>query len=180
MNTYKKCILVCGLFFMMTRISGQDFSHVFVQGYPDFSYGFGGGATLEFGYPLNKSDYLVLEPGVEFFGNKGEWVYLFPILTGYRYMLNRKPYGLYLQAVAGYTFGSTAIKETKSSGDTVNAKAYGVTAGLGVGYAFRTFLFGDNVELRYTREFIAGDPQISMLAIRLLNYTIPLKRRIVH
>jgi hypothetical protein len=177
MKGLKKCILICGLFFSMTKMSGQDLGHVFVQGHPDFSYGFGGGAALELGYPVKRSDYLVFEPGVEFFGNKGQWIYIFPILTGYRYLLNRKEYGIYFQPMLGYTIGSTAIKETKTTGDTVNAKANGFTAGLGIGYIFKTFLRGDGIELRYTRDFITNDPQISILSIRLLVYTIPLKRR---
>jgi len=178
MRILKQCVLICGLFFLTTKISAQDLGYLYVQGHPELSPSFGGSAYLEIGYPLSKSDYLIFEPTLESFRNHGQSVTIVPLLFGYRYLLSRKQYGFYFQPVSGYSFGSTKINETKSPGDTVHAKAKGFTAGLGFGYAFReNWWTGLAVELRYMRDFVAGDPQLSMLSLRLVLGTTALRKR---
>jgi Outer membrane protein beta-barrel domain len=181
MRTLKPCLFICVLFFLMTKISAQNVGYLYVQGHHELSPSFGGGAFLELGYPLNKSDYLIFEPNIEYYSNQAQDIIIVPILAGYRYLFSRKEYGLYVQPVTGYSFGSTKINETKSNGDSVHAKASGFTAGLGIGYAFNAAWWpGLAVELRYMREFITDDPQLSVLSFRLVLSTISLRKRRPH
>jgi hypothetical protein len=97
---------------------------------------------------------------------------------------NSKGHGLYIQPLAGYTFGHTAIPSISSSGqpatnaqgDTFNRKGKGVTAGLALGYNFSKKNSDYSIELRYERVFVTGDLPIAMLAIRYV-YTVTLGRR---
>jgi hypothetical protein len=186
MKNKKIILLFCSLFSLAFANAQVDFAHLVSKGSAGFGWGFGGGAFLEWGLPLAHGDKIIVEPSNYFFGNKGHWVFIFPILTGYRHILSSKGYGLYVQGVTGYTIGSTAIVKTYSSGepvtnargDTLMQKGHGFTAGLGIGYLFssRGFWNDYSLELRYENVFNGGYPKIAMLSLRYV-YTMSFRRR---
>ena len=185
MRKNKSCLLLFSVLFSLASANAQaDFAHLIAKGSTGFPRSYGGGAFLEFGLPVNGGDKPIIEPGTYFFGNRGRWVFIFPLLTGYRHTLNGKGYGLYVQPVLGYTAGSTAIPTTTASGqpvtdrqgDTLRQKGNGLTAGLGLGYLFKRLFNDYSCELRYEHIFAAGYPKIAMLSFRFV-YTFSLKNK---
>jgi hypothetical protein len=181
MSAKRKILLLFSTFFLFSIANAQfDFSYISVKGFS----GFGGGSFLDLGILIRNGDIIMAEPNCQFFG-KGD-VFIFPVLAGYRHYLSGKGHGLYMEPLAGYTFGSTSITQTNASGtpvtdgrgDTLSQKGNGFTAGIGVGYSFQKFpAYG--IEFKYEHIFLPGHPQINILSFGL-SYMILLKRRPGH
>jgi hypothetical protein len=160
-----------------------EVSHLFLKGYASMSTG----AYLDIAIAApGRGNWWMIEPSMEYYTNyDGYFAFVFPTLTGIRHVLNGKCQGFYVEPLAGYTFGSTTIPrtnaagkpDTNASGDTLDQKGSGVTAGFGFGYLFpHSGCY--NIELRYEHTFHEGHPQIDILALRFA-YTLifPRSRR---
>src|ERR1700743_515935 len=171
-----KVILLISSLLPLTFANAQVIvEHLYVKGgSPGFPYAFGSGTFLEIAARAGDHDKIIFEPGMDYFANRSQWVLIFPILAAYRHYLSSKDYGLYLQPVAGYTGGTTAITKkdgsgspvTDTHGDTLQQKGNGITAGLGLGYTFKGIMNDYSIELRYEHIFVPADPQITMISLR--------------
>jgi hypothetical protein len=156
-------------------VASQSFAQ-FEVGYvklKDYSaVGFGG--FLNFAIPVGQSDYATVEGALQYFSNKyTEELYLFPVITGYRYTLNRSGYGFYAEPNVGYTFGGSTIMVYSEQGsplsdgdDWLYRKPAGLTAGIGFGYLFDPGgKIQLNLALRYQRGF--GTDGTNVLSFRV-------------
>lgn len=159
----------------------------------DYS-GLGLGGFLGFSIPINDNSAVTAEGGIYYSGNgDGNHAGIFPVLVGYRMMLNGlnsgndygydddNSSGFYLQPMAGYSFGGTDVARTDSSGqevldnngNTVDEKAAGITTGLVFGYIFPG-KYSINIGLRYEHIFVfSPDPAMNIITLRLSHSLFP-------
>ena len=139
------------------------------------AFGFGG--HLNFKFPINEAASLTTEAGLYYFKKEETHVATAPVLLGYQYTINGSGTGLFVEPLAGYTFGGTDITKVDEEGreiylvnngvaETVNQSVKGITAGLATGYIFdgRTPI---TLGVRYERVFVSGDPAVNLVGLRI-------------
>ena len=128
----------------------------------------GFGAFLNFAFPVSEADYVIVEGGVQYFKNSyDEELGLIPVLLGYRYTLDRTGSGLYVEPVAGYTFGSSTIGKYDENGGWEGGyeSVAGPSAGLGVGYLLTVGRVPFALALRFEHNF--GDYGTNVFGFRI-------------
>src|SRR5688572_8125902 len=71
------------------------------------AFGFGG--HLNFKFPVTESGSLTTEVGLYYFKKDESHVAVAPVLLGYQHTINGTGTGLFIEPLAGYTFGGTDI-----------------------------------------------------------------------
>lgn len=129
--------------------------------------GFGG--FLSFSFPIQEADYITVEGAAQYLKNNStsEEMYMVPMLTGYRYTIDRSGMGLFIEPCAGYIIGSTDASYYDESGNQTEEVGdfQGLAAGAGVGYLFDLGNISFNVSIRYLHGF--GKYQTNTLGLRL-------------
>jgi hypothetical protein len=170
---FRTIIIVIACFFLRAKTEAQvEVAHLFSKGYSATGFG----TFLHVGVPLPSQDEISAELGLYYFGRTGNHMIYVPVLVGYRHFFNTGGAGLYIEPFLGYSFGATDIPKTdslnqivyNSSGNEMDQKASGLTAGLGCGYVIPSAKFPLNIGLRYQRIFVTGgDPGINTISLRL-------------
>ena len=144
------------------------------------STGFGGFVGMA--TPVTMGNSITAEVGFYNFKNNNHQIVLIPLVLGYRYTLNGTGKGLYVEPTAGYTIGGTDIQKgdkvnssVVDDGLSVERKASGITSGVVAGFIFpgKGAL---NMGLRYQHAFVAKDPALNMLSLRISHF-LCFKRR---
>jgi len=138
---------------------------------------FGYGGHLNFKFPVTEGSSLTTEAGIYMFKKDESNVAVAPILLGYQHTIDGSGTGIFIEPIAGYTFGGTDIVKTDKDGNAVtivnngisedvNQKVKGITAGLATGYIFngRTPLL---IGVRYERVFVSDDPAVNLFSLRV-------------
>jgi hypothetical protein len=129
-------------------------------------HSFGLGGYLNVSFMVTDANYLTLDVGLNVFHDRGtdEYIYLAPIVAGYRYTLDQSGTRWYVEPNAGYAFGDPE-------------EIAGPTAGVTLGYIFTdSGPIKFNIGLRYQRGF--GHWGTDMLALRIShNLVWPFGRR---
>jgi hypothetical protein len=173
MNVFKKLVLFCVLSGIFTAAHAQiEVAHLTSKGYS--ALGFGG--YLNFAIPVTEVDAVIVEGGLYVFSNNGSHEAVAPVLLGYRRLLDDSGYGLYLEPVAGYSFGGSDIQKYDSNGNALykpngnedDVNVTGATAGMGFGYLFQpSGRIQFNISLRYEHVFVQNDPQLNIISLRI-------------
>ncbi len=99
---------------------------------------------------------------------------MIPLLLGYQYTLDRSGTGLYVEPIAGYTFGDSdvslyddigEIPDPNNPGYSLKQLAKGPTTALAIGYIFR----GQtpvSIGLKYQRVFVSSGPGVNLATLR--------------
>jgi hypothetical protein len=155
------------IFFSQTPAQ-VEVSHLSTRGYSSF----GGGTMYCFGTAVNRGDAITFETGFFFFDNA---ILTTSIPIGYRYTLNRKGYGFYLEPQITYAFGAATIPRRDTTryprlnnghGDINQPVLSGLGTFLSVGYILRGKL-PLNFGVRYQHIFAFGDPGVNVFCLRL-------------
>jgi hypothetical protein len=185
MTKMTRKLLLCLLsFFLYTSLSAQlEVAHIFSKG--ESATGFG--AFLHFGFPVATTAEVGIEGGVYFFAPNSDHLIMAPFLLTYRHTFEKTGTGFYLEPVAGYTAGTTDIPKTDASGNNqydasgnvIDQKLSGPTAGLGLGYLIPSARCPLNICLRYEHLFVPSTdgPSPNLLALRL-SWSLTLGRRL--
>jgi hypothetical protein len=139
------------------------------------------GVYLHFGFPIKKSSEVTGEFGFYYFAPQPNHMLMFPMLAGYRYILNGTRSGIYLEPQAGYSFGTSDIHKTDGNGnliyqndETVDQKVSGMTGAMTVGYLFPKMPL--QLGVRFAHIFVSGDPTQSIISFRA-SYVVSFGRR---
>ncbi len=177
----KKLVSFCLSILISAVLHAQvEAAHLFSKG----SSATGFGLFLHAGAPVSTADEVSGEAGLYYFSPDGSHMAFAPILLGFRHTLDRSGTGFYLEPVAGYSFGGTDIQKTdasgaplyNSSGNEIDQKIAGVTAGMGFGYIIPSASLPLNFGLRYEHLFVSGDPSQNMISFRI-SYSLAAARR---
>jgi hypothetical protein len=176
MRINKKPILLFSSFFFLALANAQlEAAHLSAKGFS--SYGFV--AFFNVGYPVTRGDMITEEGDVGYFAHA---VMAVPLSFGYRHTFNGKGDGFYIEPHISYTLGASDLPRADSAKsaagkDRINQPDLnGLTAGLGFGYIFPgNFAF--NLGLEYEYIFVAGDPKVNILSLRLSHIIICGKRK---
>src|SRR5579862_3564155 len=106
MKKWKLSVLPLVLLFFLNQARAQLITEVmFTKGlHPSV----GTGVFLENAFALDHSNSIIVEPNFDFFVNSNaQWVFIFPLLAGFRHNFSAKGSGWYIQPVVGYTLGNT-------------------------------------------------------------------------
>ncbi len=145
-----KAVLIVALSFVAT-ISNAQLGIIKMVGPNTGNYSMGYGAYLKGAYPITKGDDITLEIGVYDFklndGGIGDGTIILPLTAGYRFSLNRKGSGFYVEPQAGYNLlGVTSLND---KGYTKDLKFNGVVFAGGTGYLFLVETVPIDLNLRY-------------------------------
>ena len=136
---------------------------------------FGFGAFLNYKIPAGEAAFLTPEVGLYYFKKEGEGLAMIPLLLGYQYTFNGSGTGLFVEPIAGYTFGDSdvaqydengaVLSDPNNPGDYLKQMAKGPTAALAAGYIFdgeKPVTLG----LKYQRVFVASGPAVNLATLR--------------
>jgi hypothetical protein len=180
MKSAKKLLLLSSALFLCGICYSQiEVARLNTKGYS--ALGFGG--YLGFDIPVSESGAVTLGAGFYSFKKEEQRVAIAPFIAGFRKQLDGSATGLYIQPQAGYTLGGSDITKPDEYGNTlyddegneVNQKVKGITAGIGAGYIFSGNV-PINLGLHYRRVFVADDPALNVLSLRL-SYPLIFGRR---
>ena len=157
-----------------------EVAHLFSKG--QSATGFG--AFLHVGVPVSDGDEIGGELGLYYFAPGGYHMAYVPLLVSYRHTLDHSGAGFYVEPFAGYSFGATDIQKTDASGarcydasgNAIDQKLSGPTAGLGFGYIIPSASIPLNIGLRYEHVFVSGDPSPGVLSLRV-SYSLSVGRK---
>ena len=177
-SPHKLCMKkITGLFLMISLCLGVN-AQVAVTKYvgkDSKKYGLGYGLFLKGGYSFNGIDDVTLEAGVNIFTDKEDsryGIFNIPVKLGYRFFLNRKDHGFYVEPQVGYNVygGYSAYSDT--SYESIDITYTGLVLSPGVGYQFGgSGGFQPNLEFRYDINLTPSGPY-SWLSLRLTqNFT---------
>jgi hypothetical protein len=179
MTAKRKISLLCVSLVLSTALSAQiEVTHLFSKGLSATGFG----AFLRVGVPIASGDEISGDLGFQYFSTNGNNLLVLPLLAGYRHYFDGSGSGLYLEPMAGYSFGATDIQKTDQygngiydgSGHQVDVKISGATAGLGFGYLIPSFPL--NLGLRYIHLFVSGDQAQNIVSFRV-SYALAFARR---
>ncbi len=174
MNLVKKLLALTVFICICSVAHAQvEVTHVSSKGFT--ATGFGG--FLNFSIPITETDAAVIEAAAYVYSSNDTHMVVVPALVGWRHLLDpNNDHGLYVEPVAGYSFGATDIQKYdangnalyKPDGNEIDQKVAGPTGGLGFGYLFEqsgpiTF----NISLRYEHTFVMGDPALNIISLRI-------------
>ena len=170
MTVKRKISLLCISLVLSTGLSAQlEVTHLFSKGLSATGFG----AFLRVGVPIANRDEISGELGFQYFSTTGHNLLVLPLLAGYRHYFNGSGSGIYVEPTVGYSFGASDIQKIDQngnpmydqSGQELDMKVSGATAGLGVGYLFPSFPL--NIGLRYMHLFVTGDPAQNIVSFRV-------------
>lgn len=169
-----KPFLFIGLFLSLSFHSYSQIEGAYVDTKEFKAFGFG--AHLNFKFPVTEASYLTTEAGFYLFRKDGDMLGMIPLLLGYQRTLDGSGTGLFVEPLAGYTFGGSDVQrhdengapipDPSGNGEWMQQQAQGLTAGLATGYIFpgnTPVTFG----LRYQRVFVQNDPGVNLVSLRL-------------
>jgi hypothetical protein len=177
----RKLVSFCLSILISAALHAQvEVAHLFSKGRSATGFGL----FLHAGASISTADELSGEVGLYYFSPNGSHLAFVPVLVCYRHTLAGSGTGFYLEPVAGYSFGSTDIPKTdangtplyNSSGNEIDQKIAGVTAGMGFGYIIPSASIPLNFGLRYEHLFVSGDPSQNMISFRI-SYSLAAGRR---
>jgi hypothetical protein len=133
-----KKILVAAFFFIAIQTQAQ-LGVVKMIGNNTSNYNLGYGAYIKMGYPISEGSDVTVQVGAYLFvlndgSTQEDGTAVVPLTVGYRYTLNRKGTGLYIEPQAGYNL--YGVSSVNVNGNTVNLHYHGGILGAGVGYLF--------------------------------------------
>ena len=133
-----KGLLAIILFFVTTQVWAQ-LGVVKMVGNNTSKYNLGYGAYIKTGFPISEGDDVTLQIGAYLFVlNDGapqqNGTGVVPLTAGYRYTLNRKGSGLYIEPQIGYNL--LGVTSVYVNGKEVNLDYHGAILGVGTGYLF--------------------------------------------
>ena len=174
MNLIKKLLLPALLVCVFSVSHAQiEVAHLSSKGFS--ATGFGG--FLNVAIPIDDANAGIVEGAVYVFAHDGYHEAVAPALVGLRHLLSAyDDYGLYVEPVAGYTFGATDIQAYsgntplyKPNGDQLDQKVSGPVTGLTFGYLFQeSGPVRFNLSLRYEHTFVTGGfPALNIVALRI-------------
>jgi hypothetical protein len=146
--------------------------------------GIGFGAFVNFAVPVTEYGFITVEAAFYNARDGADNIAIVPFLLGYRHMLQDPEAGFYIEPNAGYSIGATDIQKYNANGqllyDTVTGeilerKAKGITAGVGAGYIFAGRI-AFNIGLRYQRLIVSGDPSLNLFSLRI-SYPLSFRKR---
>jgi hypothetical protein len=133
-----KRLLVAAFLFITIQAQAQ-LGVIKMVGNNTSKYDLGYGAYLKMGYPVSKGSDVTLQIGAYLFvlndgGVQEDGTAVVPLTAGYRYTLNRKGSGLYVEPQIGYNL--YGVSSVNVNGNTVNLHYHGAIFGAGMGYLF--------------------------------------------
>jgi len=133
----RRQLLFLSLFFIAIQSRAQ-LSVVKMVGNDTKDYKLGAGLYLKAGYPVSEGDDVTLEAGCYIFSLDDNsytfGTFIVPAKLGYRYTLNRKGNGFYVEPQVGYNiYGLTTLNV---NGYAKDFKFHGIVLGASTGYLF--------------------------------------------
>ena len=168
----KTIVLPFALLFFNLLHAQIELAHINTKEFT--STGFGG--FLSMATPVTPGNSITAEGGFYNFKNNHHQVVLIPLVLGYRHTINGTGQGVYVEPTAGYTIGGTNIQKADKAnssivddGLSVERKASGITSGVVAGFIFpgKGALY---IGLRYQHAFVAKDPALNMLSVRISHF----------
>lgn len=155
----------------LTKLLGKDSDH----------YKLGIGLFLDFAVPISEGDALTFEAGANLFQDKNDPKYgtdNIPLKVGYRYTLNRKGKGFYIEPSLGYNvFGVSSYSGVDMYGypTTVDKYFKGIIISPGIGYIFSLLKTNFNLKGYYETNIVKGG-NISYAGVKI-SHTFSFKKR---